>query len=206
MRLMNLVHVHEWLTASAGIELKHDWKVPLLATIHATERGRHHSHLPNETSHQINQLEWQVCYEAWRIIVCSSYMAGELGRFFGVPLDKVILIPNGVDITPFQGCPAERVRDLRAQYAPKRGKNCSSSSAASPRRRGCRCCCNALPSLRRRYPNVRLLVAGKNSEQMQPLVDELGIGEAVELLGFIDSETRNCLYRASRRSDLSQPL
>ena len=31
---------------------------------------------------------------------------------------------------------------------------------------------------------------------MQPLVDELGIGEAVELLGFIDSETRECLYRS----------
>lgn len=191
----DLVHVHEWLTASAGIELKHDWKVPLLATIHATERGRHHSHLPNETSHQINQLEWQVCYEAWRIIVCSSYMAGELGRFFGVPLDKVILIPNGVDITPFQGCPAERVRDLRAQYAPNGEKLLFFIGRITPEK-GVQVLLHALPSLRRRYPNVRLLVAGKNSEQMQPLVDELGIGEAVELLGFIDSETRNCLYRA----------
>ena len=68
----DLVHVHEWLTASAGIELKHEWRVPLIVTIHATERGRHHSHVPNETSHRINQLEWQVSYEAWRIIVCSA--------------------------------------------------------------------------------------------------------------------------------------
>ena len=94
----SLIHVHEWLTASAGIELKHDWKVPLLVTVHATERGRHRSHLPNVTSRQINQVEWHACYEAWRIIVCSSYMAAELSRYFEVPLDKVSVIPNGVDV------------------------------------------------------------------------------------------------------------
>ena len=191
----DLVHVHEWLTASAGIGLKHDWKVPLVVTIHATERGRHHSHLPSETSHQINQLEWQVCYEAWRIIVCSSYMAGELGRFFDVPLDKVILIPNGVDITPFQSCSAERVQDLRAKYAPDGEKLLFFIGRITPEK-GVHVLLHALPALRQRYPNVRLLVAGKNSEQMQPLVDELGIGDLVELLGFIDNETRNCLYRA----------
>ena len=43
----SLIHVHDWLTASAGIELKHAWKIPLVTTIHATERGRHHSHLPS---------------------------------------------------------------------------------------------------------------------------------------------------------------
>ena len=190
----DLVHVHEWLTASAGIELKHDWKIPLLVTIHATERGRHHSHMPNEMSHQINQLEWQVCYEAWRIIVCSSYMAGEVGRYFDVPQDKVTLIPNGVDITPFQSCTDEQVRDLRVKYAPDGEKLLFFIGRITPEK-GVQVLLRALPSLRQTHPNVRLLVAGKNSEQMQPLVDELGIGEAVELLGFIDSETRNCLYR-----------
>ena len=190
----DLVHVHEWLTASAGIELKRDWRVPLVATIHATERGRHHSHLPNETSHQINQLEWQVCYEAWRIIVCSSYMAGELGRFFDVPLDKVTLIPNGVDTAPFQSCSQERVRELRAKYAPDGEKLLFFIGRITPEK-GVHVLLHSLPALRQIYPNLRLLVAGKNSEQMQPLVDELGIGQAVELLGFIDSETRNCLLR-----------
>ena len=191
----DLVHVHEWLTASAGIELKHDWKVPLIVTVHATERGRHHSHVPNETSHRINQLEWQVCYEAWRIIVCSAYMAGELGRYFDVPLDKVTLIPNGVDIAPFRACSEERVEELRARYAPNGEKLLFFIGRITPEK-GVQVLLRALPPLRWKYPDLRLLVAGKNSEQMQPLVDELHIGEAVELLGFIDSETRNCLYRA----------
>ncbi|HRJ42867.1 MAG TPA: glycosyltransferase, partial [Caldilineaceae bacterium] len=83
----DLIHVHDWLVASAGIALKHFWKVPLVVTIHATERGRHQSHVPNQTSVLINQTEWEVCFEAWRVIVCSGFMAGELGGYFGGPLD-----------------------------------------------------------------------------------------------------------------------
>ena len=191
----SLIHVHDWLTASAGIELKHAWKIPLVTTIHATERGRHHSHLPSETSHNINQLEWQVCFESWRLIVCSSYMAGELRRFFDVPLDKVTLIPNGVDVTPFEFCSDERVRELRGRFAPNGERLLFYVGRITPEK-GVQVLLQALPSILERHPNVRLLVAGRNSEQMQPLVDELGIGEAVELLGFVDSETRDCLYRS----------
>ncbi len=191
----SLIHVHDWLTASAGIELKHAWKIPLVTTIHATERGRHHSHLPSETSHNINQLEWQVCFESWRLIVCSSYMAGELRRFFDVPLDKVTLIPNGVDVTPFESCSDERVRELKGRFAPNGERLLFYVGRITPEK-GIQVLLQALPSILERHPNVRLLVAGRNSEQMQPLVDELGIEEAVELLGFVDSETRDCLYRS----------
>ena len=191
----SLIHVHDWLTASAGIELKHAWKIPLVTTIHATERGRHQSYLPSETSHSINQLEWQVCFESWRLIVCSSYMAGELRSFFDVPLDKVTLIPNGVDVTPFQSCSEDRVRELKDRFAPYGEKLLFYIGRITPEK-GVQVLLQALPSIREKYPNVRLLVAGRNSEQLQPLVDELGIRKAVELLGFIDSETRDCLYRS----------
>ena len=191
----SLIHVHDWLTASAGIELKHAWKIPLVTTVHATERGRHHSHLPSETSHNINQLEWQVCFESWRLIVCSSYMAGELRRFFDVPLDKVTLIPNGVDVTPFASFADERVRELKSRFAPNGERLLFYVGRITPEK-GVQVLLQALPSILERHPDVRLLVAGRNSEQMQPLVDELGIREAVELLGFVDSETRDCLYRS----------
>ena len=190
----SLIHVHDWLTASAGIELKHDWKIPLVTTIHATERGRHQSHLPSEISRNINQLEWQVCFESWRLIVCSSYMAGELRSFFDVPLDKVTLIPNGVDVTPFQSCPEDRVRELKARFAPNGEKLLFYIGRITPEK-GVQVLLQALPAIREKHPNVRLIVAGRNSEQLQPLVDELGIRGAVELLGYIDSETRDCLYR-----------
>lgn len=192
----DLVHVHDWLVATAGIELKHAWRVPLLVTIHATERGRHRSHIPNFTSQQINQMEWQACYEAWRIIVCSGYMAGELRGYFDVPMDKVSVIPNGVDVAPLQACPPERVQALRQQYAPNDEKLLFFVGRITPEK-GVQVLLRAMPLIREKHPDVRLLVAGKNSEQMLPLVAELQIQDVVKLLGFVDDETRNCLYNAA---------
>ena len=37
----DIIHAHDWLVADATIALKHIFKLPLIATIHATENGRH---------------------------------------------------------------------------------------------------------------------------------------------------------------------
>jgi len=189
----DLIHVHDWLVASAGIALKNHWKAPLLATIHATERGRHQSYVPNQTSVLINQMEWEVCFEAWRVIVCSSFMAGELGGYFGVPLDKTSVITNGIDPAPLCECAPEEVARLRQQYAPDGEKLLFYVGRITPEK-GLPILLRAMPPILRHFPDVRLLVAGKNSEQMQSLVDELRIGHAVELLGFVTDAARNCLY------------
>src|SRR5262245_43016129 len=36
----DLIHAHDWLVAFAGVALKHAFRMPLLATVHATEYGR----------------------------------------------------------------------------------------------------------------------------------------------------------------------
>ncbi len=189
----DLIHVHDWLVASAGIALKNHWKTPLVATIHATERGRHQSYVPNQTSVLINQMEWEVCFEAWRVIVCSGFMAGELGGYFGVPLDKTSVIANGIDCAPLCTSTPEEVERLRRRYAPNGEKILFYVGRITPEK-GLSVLIKAMPHILRHFPHVRLLVAGKNSEQMHALVDELQISHAVELLGFITDATRNCLY------------
>ena len=37
----DVIHAHDWLVEFAALHLKHIWRAPLVATIHATERGRH---------------------------------------------------------------------------------------------------------------------------------------------------------------------
>ena len=66
-----LIHVHDWLPATAGLELMHDWRIPLVATVHATEHGRYMGHLYTDLSRKIHDLESRLCREAWRVIVCS---------------------------------------------------------------------------------------------------------------------------------------
>src|SRR5205085_313313 len=69
----------------------------LVATIHATERGRHGGHLPPGPPAAINAAEWWLTYQAKHVICCSKFMAREVVDGFELPLDKLHLVPNGVD-------------------------------------------------------------------------------------------------------------
>lgn len=188
----DLIHIHEWQTGMAGIVLKHRWKRPLLATIHATERGRHRGHLPSHLSCQIDQMEWKICYEAWRVIVCSQYMRQELHQFFRAPLDKLEVIFNG--IYPPQSCSPDELTVKRQQYAPNNEKLLFYVGRITPEK-GVQVLVRAMPRLRAEHPNIRLLMAGKNSHQLWPLAYELGVENAVDFLGFISDQERDCIYQ-----------
>jgi glycosyltransferase involved in cell wall biosynthesis len=90
-----IIHAHDWLVADAAIALKHLFKVPLIATIHATEYGRYNG-LYTDTNRYINSKETILIAEAWRVIVCSQYMQLELERAFKCAIDKVDVIFNGI--------------------------------------------------------------------------------------------------------------
>ena len=92
----NLIHAHDWLVSDAAIALKHHFKLPLIATIHATEYGRHNG-IHNDTQNYIAEKENKLSQEAWRVIVCSHYMGDELKRVFGTPWNKIDIIYNGID-------------------------------------------------------------------------------------------------------------
>ncbi|MCQ5374621.1 MAG: glycosyltransferase family 4 protein, partial [Candidatus Methanomethylicia archaeon] len=80
LREFDLIHVHDWLTATSGIALKHVMRKPLVATIHSTELGRRGGSLKNEHERHIHEIEWLLSYEAWRVICCSRYMVNEVSR------------------------------------------------------------------------------------------------------------------------------
>jgi glycosyltransferase involved in cell wall biosynthesis len=91
----DLIHAHDWLVADAAIALKHIFKVPMVATIHATEHGRWNG-LHNDTHRYIHGKEARLISEAWRVIVCTEYMRQELVRVFGCAADKMDVIYNGI--------------------------------------------------------------------------------------------------------------
>ena len=85
----------------AGFALKNEFKIPLLATIHATEHGRNHGYVGSDISQAIHAAEWWLTYEAWRVICCSGFMAREVADVFRTPPDKIDVIPNGIDTSRF---------------------------------------------------------------------------------------------------------
>jgi glycosyltransferase involved in cell wall biosynthesis len=92
---LDLIHAHDWLVSDAATALKHTFKVPMLATIHATEYGRYNG-VHTEPQRYIHGKECGLAQEAWRLIVCSNYMRLEVERALHAPWDKVDVVYNGI--------------------------------------------------------------------------------------------------------------
>ncbi len=112
----DIIHAHDWLVGDAAIALKHNFKVPLIATIHATEHGRHNG-INTDTHRYISSKETLLAFNAWRIIVCTDYMRREVERALQAPWDKVDVIYNGIRPEKKQHHEDFHAQDFRRQFA-----------------------------------------------------------------------------------------
>jgi glycosyltransferase involved in cell wall biosynthesis len=190
----DIIHIHDWLTGKAGITLKHEWAVPLIVTIHATERGRQQGHLTTTLSYQIDRMEWQTCFEAWRVIVCSNYMTEELQNYFELPLDKINVIPNGINHRHLKTSSPGEIAQAKHLYG-RDSERLLFFVGRISYEKGVQVLLKAMPQILNQYPKTRLLVAGKNSGTMLPLAQKLRIEEAVTFLGFISDSERDQIYQ-----------
>jgi glycosyltransferase involved in cell wall biosynthesis len=196
---IDLIHNHDWLTAAAAIALKHQFKVPLVATIHATERGRGRGELGSAMARRINDAEWRLAYEAWRVIGCAHYMAREIASYLNTPANKIDVVPNGVDVTPFVALEAEDLSAFRARYALPQEKLVVSVGRLVDEK-GMQVLVRSAPAVLAAVPEAKLVIAGKGpqADYLAGLVDELGLPGKVLLAGFISDEDRNRLYKAAQ--------
>lgn len=192
----DLLHNHDWLTAQAAWDLKHAFKLPLVGTIHATERGRGSGQLYGEQSQRIDAIEWRLNYESWRVICCANYMASEVHDYFGTPLDKVDVIPNGVDPSPFRALDGQDLSALRARYAGPEDRIVFFIGRLV-HEKGVETLVRAAPAVLASVPQARFVVAGRGPElpYLQGLVRDLGLGDRVLLAGFVSDDDRNRLLR-----------
>jgi len=182
-----VVHAHDWLVAWSADTLKALWNVPLVATIHATERGRHGGYVPQGPPAEINSIEWWLTYQAREVIACSRFMVNEVLDGFELPPEKVHLVPNGVDTQHWHaGEPAAReplvVAWGRIQYE-----------------KGFQVLARAIAHLRYQVPGIRCVIAGRGGylAELQSQIDVEGVGDLVHLAGFVpDDELRALLRRA----------
>jgi glycogen(starch) synthase len=193
----DLIHAHDWLATEAAIGLKHEWRVPLIATIHATERGRGRGWLHSGAAHRINDLEWRLTYEAWRVIVCSHFMAGQIHDYFQTPADKIDVVPNGVHIggTPFEG--AEHWLAFRRRFAADE-ERMAFYVGRIVYEKGLHVLLDAWPRVTAKVP-ARLIIAGTGEylDALKAQADALGLGASVHFTGFIANEDRDRLYHSA---------
>jgi glycogen synthase len=176
----DVVHAHDWTVAWAADTISALWNVPLVATIHGTERGRHGGHVPHGTPAAINAVEWWLTFQAAELIACSRFMVREVVEGFELPHDKVHLVPNGIDSSVWSAAvdaaPADRPLVLawgRVQYE-----------------KGFQVLVRAMSELRHRVPGIRCVIAGRGTylPELQTQIDVEGVSDIVQVAGFVPAE------------------
>ncbi len=112
----DIIHAHDWLVGDAAIALKHLFKIPLVATVHATEGGRNNG-VHTEGQCYVNEKERRLTYEAWRVIVCTDYMRREVERSLHTPWNKIDVVYNGIRAEKKLRHPGFDVQEFRRQFA-----------------------------------------------------------------------------------------
>lgn len=194
----DILHAHDWLSAFSACALKRVYHAPLVATIHATERGRGRGQLHSDMARAIHDVEWWLTYEAWRVICCSEYMAGEVRQYFNTPADKIDVIPNGVDPAPFQRWEGVDLSQFRAMYALPEEKIVFHVGRIVYEK-GVETLLRAVPLVLREFPQAKFVIAGTgpNLEDLQSLAWSLGVGQKVLFTGRISDDDRDRLFKVS---------
>jgi glycogen(starch) synthase len=193
-RGFDVVHGHDWLVGAAAEGLARRLGVPFLATIHATEHGRHQGWVDKPPQSQIHAAERRMVRRAERVITCSHYMRGHVADVFDVDEARVQVIPNGID--PADLRPVGDLQALRAEFAAPQEKLVLLVGRLVYEK-GFQTALEALPGVIRRLGGVRFLVAGSGTHEaeLKAQARRLGLTRHGTFLGWIGDDALHSLYR-----------
>ena len=191
----DVIHAHDWLVAYSAKSIKESYNIPLISTIHATESGRN-SGIHDETQRYINDSEWMLTYESSEVIVNSNYMKNEVQRLFGLPYDKINVIPNGVNLQLFSNVNIDY--DFRRQYAMDNEKIILYVGRLVYEK-GIQNLIAAMPKILDRYHDSKLIICGRGGmiDELMEQVKYLGIDNKVYFAGYCDSKKMQKMYKCA---------
>ena len=191
----DVIHAHDWLVTYAAKSLKNAYDIPIVATIHATEAGRN-SGIHDETQRYINDTEWLLTYEATEVIVNSNYMKNEIQRLFGLPFDKINVIPNGINLSNFTGIESEY--GFRRQYAMDNEKIILYVGRLVYEK-GVQHLIAAMPKILSNYNDAKLIIAGRGGmmDELRAEASNLGLNDKIYFTGYLNSKQVQKMYKCA---------
>ena len=191
----DVIHAHDWLVANAAKALKNAFDIPIVSTIHATEAGRN-SGIHDDTQRYINDTEWLLTYESTEVIVNSNYMKNHVQGLFGLPFDKINVIPNGINLTNFNGI--ERDYDFRRQYAMDNEKIILYVGRLVYEK-GVQHLISAMPKILENYHDAKLIIAGKGGmlDELKGQAEAIGLSNKVYFTGYLNSKQVQKMYKCA---------
>jgi 1,4-alpha-glucan branching enzyme len=192
----DLIHAHDWMVYYSAKQSKQALRIPLIATIHATESGRNQGALHSDLQHRIHGLETKLTAAADRIITCSRSMTLEVGSLFALPSSKILTIPNGVDFNHDpniqQLLPTKPLQEALQQTKHER---ILCFMGRLVQEKGIHILIEAMTLVLPAYPSGKLLIAG-----VGPMMDQLKeqaapLGDRIQFVGFLNETDKNILLQ-----------
>jgi glycosyltransferase involved in cell wall biosynthesis len=191
---VDVFHAHDWLVATAGIGLKHVFRKPFFATMHSTEIGRRNG-IHFDYEQMIHETEAWLTYEAWKVICCSEYMVSHVRWAFGLPEDKLVMVPNGVNTEVYNQVVKTDLAEFRRKFALPEEKLVLFVGRLVYEK-GVHVLVNAIPKILEKA-NAKFVIVGNGymKEQLSNLVKSMGLTHKVIFAGFVDDQTLRNLQR-----------
>ncbi|MHC1740799.1 MAG: glycosyltransferase [Anaerolineaceae bacterium] len=109
----DLIHSHYWMSGIAAEILKQEWHVPVLQMFHTLGVMKNRiAQRPSEMEGDYRiEGERQVVRIADKIIAATPAEEAQLAEFYGVPPQKIVTIPPGVDTSRFYPIPRDEAKE-----------------------------------------------------------------------------------------------
>jgi glycosyltransferase involved in cell wall biosynthesis len=146
-------------------------------------------------------LKWGVERLVYRraagAIVLSQAFADVLHQSYKVPVDKIHVIPGGIDSRRFATMETRAAARTRLGW-PAAQKIVVAVRRLAPRM-GLENLLMAVAILRREVPEIQLLIAGRGAlhARLAAQIESLGLASNVRLLGFVSDDDLPYIYRAA---------
>ncbi len=135
-------------------------------------------------------------YEATEVIVNSNYMKCEMQRLFGIPFEKVSVIPNGINMNMYNG--VEKDYDFRRKVAADNEKIIMYAGRLVYEK-GIQHLISAAPKILSGYNDVKFVIAGEGGmlNELKAQADYLGISNKVYFIGKLAYKDLCKMYKVA---------
>ncbi|MDE2991764.1 MAG: glycosyltransferase family 4 protein [Chloroflexota bacterium] len=190
----DVVAIHDWLAAPAGLVLAPLLDVPLVFHVHSTERGRQGV----APSPIVGSWEYALGHTAAAVVTVSKAMREDLVAH-GWPNDRVHAVWNGVDTRRYHP-QAPGGRDVRARYGIPASAPVALFIGRLTEVKGVRQLAAAWGTVAAQHPDVWLVVLGSGElehELRETFAHAAGSVRVVMRTEFVDEPERIAHYAAS---------
>nr|HDO80806.1 glycosyltransferase family 1 protein [Candidatus Bathyarchaeota archaeon] len=189
----SICHVHDWLSAIAGLTIKESLGKPMVFTVHSTESVRS----GDRGIEPIRELEKKCAERADVVIAVSNYIKQEVLRM-GIRERKVRVVHNGVDVKMFRPASKKSRRRVREKYGLGDGPVVLFLGRLDPSK-GLDYLLRALPVVLEEEPEVKVVIGGQGwlEPVLVSLAKLLGVEDHVVFTGYVPSEELPSLYSAA---------